>query len=94
MRASRTRARRVVWSLAEAREALSRLLGVALDWIDMDHWLIAYCPDPALRRTARASALSASLELVREGKLELRQDRAFAPIWARVRAAESTQATQ
>jgi len=87
-------ARRVVWSLADAREALSRLLGVALDWIDMDHWLIAYCPDPALRRTARASALSASLELVREGKLELRQDRAFAPIWARARTGDRAQATQ
>jgi segregation and condensation protein A len=74
---------RVVWSLAEAREALSRLLGIAVDWIDMDRWLISYCVDPKLRRTARASSFSASLELVREGKLELRQDRAFSPIWAR-----------
>jgi segregation and condensation protein A len=49
----------------------------------MDDWLIAYCIDPRMRRTARASSFSASLELVREGKLELRQDRAFAPIWAR-----------
>jgi segregation and condensation protein A len=78
--------RRVVWSLAEAREALSRLLGVALDWIDMDNWLIAYCGDPKMRRTMRASSFSASLELVREGKLELRQDGAFSPIWARARA--------
>jgi segregation and condensation protein A len=84
--------RRVVWSLAEAREALSRLLGVALDWIDMDHWLIAYCGDPKMRRTMRASSLSASLELVREGKLELRQDKAFSPIWARARPDNSTQA--
>jgi segregation and condensation protein A len=74
---------RLVWSLAEAREALSRLLGAAGDWIDMDDWLIHYCVDPKMRRTARASSFSASLELVREGKLELRQDRAFAPIWAR-----------
>jgi segregation and condensation protein A len=84
--------RRVVWSLAEAREALARLLGAAVDWIDMDSWLIAYCFDPKLRRTARASSFSASLELVREGKLELRQDRAFAPIWARARPDNTTQA--
>jgi segregation and condensation protein A len=84
--------RRVVWSLAEAREALSRLLGVALDWIDMDRWLIAYCADPKMRRTMRASSFSASLELVREGKLELRQDKAFAPIWARARPSDSTRA--
>ena len=85
--------KRTVWSLAEAREALSRLLGVAVDWIDMDHWLIEYCVDPKMRRTARASSFSASLELVREGKLELRQDRAFAPIWARAtRSGGTTQA--
>jgi segregation and condensation protein A len=84
--------RRVVWSLAEAREALSRLLGAAVDWIDMDSWLVAYCVDPKMRRTARASSFSASLELVREGKLELRQDKAFAPIWARARRDDSTRA--
>jgi segregation and condensation protein A len=84
--------RRVVWSLAEAREALSRLLGIAVDWVEMDHWLISYCVDPKMQRTARASSFSASLELVREGKLELRQDRAFSPIWARARPAGSTQA--
>jgi segregation and condensation protein A len=84
--------RRVVWSLAEAREALSRLLGVALDWIEMDDWLISYCVDPKLQRTARASSFSASLEYVREGKLELRQDKAFAPIWVRARPADPPQA--
>jgi segregation and condensation protein A len=74
---------RVVWSLAEAREALARLMGAASEWTDMDQWLIAYCVDPKMQRTARASSFSASLELVREGKIELRQDRAFAPIWLR-----------
>jgi segregation and condensation protein A len=85
--------RRVVWSLAEAREALGRLLGAAVEWIDMDRWLLAYCVDPAQRRTARASSFSASLEFVREGKLELRQDRAFAPIWARARPDDGIQET-
>ncbi len=84
--------RRIVWSLAEAREALSRLLGVAVDWIDMDNWLLAYCVDPGMRRTARASSFSASLEFVREGKLELRQDKAFAPIWVRAARGDPTQA--
>jgi segregation and condensation protein A len=37
-------------------------------------------------RTARASSFSASLEYVREGKIELRQDRAFAPLYVRARA--------
>lgn len=85
--------RRIVWSLAEARNALSRLLGVAVDWIDMDRWLIDHCVDPGMRRTARASSFSASLEFVREGKLQLRQDKAFSPIWVRAaRPGDPTQA--
>jgi segregation and condensation protein A len=74
---------RVVWSLDEAREALSRLVGVAVDWTDMNAWLSSYCIDPEMRRTARASSFSAALEFAREGLIELRQDRAFAPIWVR-----------
>ena len=74
---------RVVWSLAEAREALRRLMGIAGEWTDLDSWLISYCADDKQRRTARASTFSASLELVREGKIELRQSEAFAPIFVR-----------
>src|SRR5256885_5570279 len=34
-------ARRTVWSLAEARDALERLIGVAADWSRLDEFLIA-----------------------------------------------------
>lgn len=74
---------REVWSLAQARELLTRLIGQMSDWTALDHWLIAYCADPKMRRSARASSFSASLEMVREGLIELRQDRAFAPIFMR-----------
>ena len=40
-----------------------------------------------MRATVRASALSAMLEMVREGVLDLRQDEAFAPIQVRRRSA-------
>lgn len=83
---------RVVWSLAEAREALTRLIGGAVDWIELDSWLIAYGVEPKMRRTARASSFSASLEMVREGVIELRQEQAFAPIWVR-RPAEAAAAS-
>jgi segregation and condensation protein A len=76
---------RIVWSLADAREALNRLVGVAVDWTDFNNWLIAYCVDPKMRRTACASSFSAALEFAREGEIELRQDRAFAPIWVRAK---------
>jgi segregation and condensation protein A len=36
-----------------------------------------------MRRSARASTFSASLELAREGKIEMRQERTFAPLWLR-----------
>lgn len=78
-----TMARRTVWSIPEAREALNRLVGVFDEWGILDDWLAQYLTTPELRRTVRASCFSASLELVREGKLEIRQDRAFGPIWVR-----------
>ena len=69
--------KRVVWSLAEAREALQRLVGAASDWTALDGFLIDYCVTPELARTVRASSFSAMLEMVKEGQLALRQDVAF-----------------
>jgi segregation and condensation protein A len=77
---------RTVWSLAEAREALERLAGGALEWTVLDDFLLSYCVDLQTARTVRASAFSASLEMVREGHFDMRQDRPFAPIWVRKRA--------
>jgi segregation and condensation protein A len=74
---------RIVWSLAEAREAVERLAGHSIEWTVMDDILSSFFATPELRRTVRASSFASSLELVREGKIELRQDKAFAPIWLR-----------
>ncbi|MBV8794179.1 MAG: segregation/condensation protein A, partial [Hyphomicrobiales bacterium] len=76
---------REVWSLAEARLALTRLLGVGAeaDWTAFDSFLMEACAASDMRRSARASTFAASLELAREGKIELRQEKAFAPIWLR-----------
>jgi segregation and condensation protein A len=79
-------ARRPVWSLVEARQALERLIGGTSDWTVMDDFLVAYCVAPDMRKTVRASTFSASLEMVREGAIDLRQDCAFAPLWLRTRS--------
>jgi segregation and condensation protein A len=79
--------RRTVWSLAEARIALERLVGAATDWARLDEYLIAYVVEPSQRTTALASSFAASLELVREGVLEVHQHAAFAPLYVRKRAA-------
>jgi segregation and condensation protein A len=84
---------RVVWSLAEAREALIRMIGRVDDWTELDSWLIEFGVEPKFRRTARASSFSASLELAREGRFELRQDAAFAPLWLRPIAAAPSEQT-
>lgn len=75
--------KRQVWSLAEAREILGRMLGELADWTALDHFLLRYMTDPRERATAIASSFAASLEMVREGQLEVRQDGAFAPIYMR-----------
>lgn len=77
--------KRTVWSLAEAREAIERLIGLATDWCALDEYLIAYMVEPSHAATVRASSFAATLELVREGLLEVNQQRAFAPIYVRRR---------
>jgi segregation and condensation protein A len=74
---------REVWTLAQARDALGRLVGSAVDWTSLDRWIIEFGVEPKMRRSARASSFSASLELVREGRIELRQDAHFAPLYVR-----------
>jgi segregation and condensation protein A len=79
-------AKRNCWSLVEAREVLQRLFGETSDWSRLDEYLIAYVVEPSMRATAFASSLAASLELVREGKIEVQQAAAYAPIYVRKRA--------
>ena len=75
--------KRSVWSLGDARDALERLIGRSLDWASLDDYLLTFLSDPKDRRTARASSFAASLELVREGRLDLKQDAPFAPLFLR-----------
>jgi segregation and condensation protein A len=78
-------AKRQVWSLAEAREALERLLGNAHDWARVDEFLLAYVVEPSQRATVMASSFASMLELVREGLAEIHQQSVFAPLYMRKR---------
>ncbi|WP_020178454.1 ScpA family protein [Methylopila sp. M107] len=75
-------ARRPHWTLAEARSALERLVGRSADWSRLDGLLLRFMT-PSMRASVLASGLGASLELAREGRLELRQERAFGPLFVR-----------
>lgn len=78
-------ARRGGWSLKEARALLTRMIGAFNDWTALDRFLIDYLTEPSDRASATASSFAASLELVREGQLEIRQQEPFAPLYMRNR---------
>jgi len=78
-------AKRTVWSLAEARATLERLVGIAEEWSSLDEYLLSFIGDPTQRATVFASSFAAALELVREGQVDLQQKEAFAPIYFRKR---------
>jgi segregation and condensation protein A len=76
---------RTVWSLAEARAALERLIGQSADWSRIDQFLISFVVEPALAATVFASSFASALEMVREGHAEIHQKESFAPIYMRKR---------
>jgi len=84
--------KRTVWSLAEARASLERLVGMAEseDWSCLDDYLLNYVVDPSQKATVFASSFAAALELVREGAMELNQKEAFAPLYFRKRPSQAS----
>ena len=74
------------FTVKEARSALERLIGAMNEWGTLDRWLAEYLAEPEMQRSVTASSFTASLELVREGVLEIRQEAAFKPIYMRRRA--------
>jgi segregation and condensation protein A len=74
-----------VWSLKDAHAIFERLIGRLADWTPLSDLLAAYAVPAELKRSMKASAFGASLELVRAGAIELQQTAAFAPIYVRDR---------
>lgn len=75
-----------IYALDAALERLSQLLPVTLDWADLARFLPeGWASAPDRRRSAMASTFAASLELAKQGRVELRQLEAFAPLHLRGR---------
>ncbi|EBA16261.1 segregation and condensation protein A [Roseobacter sp. SK209-2-6] len=73
-----------VYTMEEALERMRSLIGFTGSWTDM----LSYLPDgwhtdPVRRRSATAATFAASLQLVKEGKLEIRQSESFSAIQLR-----------
>lgn len=81
--------KRTVWSIKEARQRLERMVGTSAAgaWVQLDLFLEQFLPTPELGRTALASSFGATLEMAREGLIELQQAEPFAPIYMRRREA-------
>ena len=82
------------WSIIEVKYCVrvydfwgnAELIGFTGEWTD----IVSYLPDgwvsdPVKWRSATAATFAASLELVKEGNLEIRQSESFAPIELRKR---------
>ena len=74
---------RTVWSVKQARERLEQLFGITGQWSILDNYLEQYLLDDKMKKTALASSFGATLELTREGFIEIRQACAFAPLYIR-----------
>lgn len=77
---------RKVWSIKDARIRLEKLIGASAgEWAQLDLFIEQYLPKGEEERTAIASSFGATLEMARDGVLEIRQDEPFAPIYMRKR---------
>jgi segregation and condensation protein A len=83
---------RPVWSIKDARERLERLMGdmqSGTDWVAFTRYLENMIVSAADGKTVLASSFGATLEMAREGCVELRQDGPFAPIYMRPRHSDA-----
>jgi segregation and condensation protein A len=81
-------AARMVCSIKEARLRLEALIGERPgDWLQLDLLIERYLCSADTGRTVLASSFGATLEMARDGLVELRQDAPFAPVYMRRRTA-------
>ncbi|MAX00565.1 MAG: segregation/condensation protein A [Sphingomonas sp.] len=77
-------AQRPVMTLETAIRRVESMLGERIDWAMLASFL-PDAADPGFRKSALASSFLAALELARQGKVELRQQSAFAPLYLKAR---------
>lgn len=74
-----------IFAIEDARHRLERMLGVIIDWSTIESLMPEEFTYGRSRRSGIASTLSASLEMARDGLVELRQMAPFAPLYMRRR---------
>jgi segregation and condensation protein A len=76
------------FSVEESLRRLESILGRMPDWASLESFLPSELTSAFARRSAVASTLSASLELTRDGRLQMRQAKPFGPIFVKAREPE------
>lgn len=73
-----------VFTMEQALERMRPMIGFAGTWTDLGSYMPdGWDGDPVRLRSATAATFAASLELVKEGHMEIRQSETFAPIQLR-----------
>jgi segregation and condensation protein A len=72
-----------LFSMDDALHRIGEMLGQVLDWTTLQHFLPPGLQRGLPRRAALAATFAASLELARTGRIELRQEQQFGPIFMR-----------
>ncbi|MEC9266455.1 MAG: ScpA family protein [Alphaproteobacteria bacterium] len=72
-------------SMEQAARRLRAILGDIPDWQTLERFVPYDSEDPLLRRSAMASTFAASLELSKEGLVEIRQNGVFGTIYMRAK---------
>ncbi len=83
-----------LFSMDDALHRIGELLGQTLDWTTLRRFLPSELQEtPLQRRAAMAATFAASLELARSGRIQLRQDGTFGPIYVRRAEPQGDEAT-
>jgi segregation and condensation protein A len=78
--------RESVYTMEQALDRMRGLIGFSGDWTEIMTFLPeGWDNDPVRRRSSTAATFAASLELVKEGHLDIRQGEAFGAIQLRKR---------
>ena len=72
-----------LYSMDDALKRLGGMIGKTMDWTVLASFLPPGLASGLVRRSALAATFAASLEMARAGRLKLRQDRVFGPIYLR-----------
>ncbi len=75
--------KRQVWSIKKARNRLSSLLGMSIEWAPINELIASFMGTETAQKTTVASTFGATLEMARDGVIEIKQSGPFQPLYVK-----------